>query len=37
MQLFIEYSPQPPRTYAPAAAATTDMLERLIGYATPKA
>lgn len=37
MQLFIEYDPQPPHPYTPPAAASAEMLERLIAYATPKA
>jgi transcriptional regulator GlxA family with amidase domain len=36
MQLFIEYDPQPPQPYIPAASASGDMLQRLIAYATPK-
>jgi transcriptional regulator GlxA family with amidase domain len=37
MQLFIEYDPQPPHSYTPPAAASAEVLERLIGYSTPKA
>jgi transcriptional regulator GlxA family with amidase domain len=37
MQLFIEYDPQPPHSYTPPEAATADMLEHLMIYATPKA
>lgn len=37
MQLFIEYDPQPPHAYTTPAAASPEMLEHLIGYATPKA
>jgi transcriptional regulator GlxA family with amidase domain len=37
MQLFIEYDPQPPHAYTPPGAATAEMLECLMAYATPKA
>ena len=37
MQLFIEYDPQPPRRYTPPHAATAEMFECLMAYATPKA
>lgn len=37
MQLFIEYDPKPPHPYTPPAAASTDMMEQLMVYATAKA
>lgn len=36
MQLFIEYDPQPPHPYTPPGAATPEMFECLMAYATPK-
>jgi transcriptional regulator GlxA family with amidase domain len=37
VQLFIEYDPQPPHAYTPPGAATAEMFECLMAYATPKA